>query len=561
MKKQKLKPDRHRCLLKTQEQIIEPIVQNANIIRKNKGLIKTAVVYPNTYKAGMSSLGFQIVHKLANHIEMVSCERVFWTKQKKCSITCPKSIETALNLDKFDIIMFSISFENDYLNLVQLLEQADIPLRSSDRKNSYPLVVAGGVACFLNPEPVAPFIDIFLLGEAECLLQPFFTEYAKREDKQSFLKNLETKIPGSYIPQNSKKSVTVQYLENLEKITSNSSIISCNTAFKETFLIETLKGCPHGCRFCSAGFIYRPPRVYPKKNIIAAMDKVVGKTDKIGFVSSAIADHPDITAICNHGSKHKFQLSFSSLRADKLNSEFIAALSNSNIKTATLAPEAGSTMMRKIINKNIDENDILFAVKKLVNANIINLKLYFMIGLPFEEIEDIHAFVELKKKIKLVFLEASKKKKKIGTITLSINPFIPKPCTPFQWAAMEDEKTLKLKIDIIRQGLKNTANININIESLKKAKIHALLSRGDQNTAKVIESALLDGWASAIRKNREYCHLVIYKKRKLDAPLPWDFLKTHVTKKFLVKEFLKAKVHKQSASCPMINCKKCKICI
>ena len=530
------------------------------IIKKGKGLIKTALVYPNTYKAGMSSLGFQTIYKLANNIEFVSCERIFWHGQKDNN-KCPKSIETGLGLDKFDIIMFSISFENDFLNLAQLLVQAGIPLRSSDRNHIHPLVVAGGIACFLNPEPIAAFIDCFLLGEAECLLKPFFDGYIKKKEKQFFLQNLEKQIPGAYVPCKNYNRVKVQYLENLENTTSCTTILTSDTAFKDTFLIETLKGCPHGCRFCSAGFIYRPPRIYPAKNIYNAIDKAFGKTDKIGFVSSAIADHPDIIEICDYGLKHNFKLSFSSLRSDKLDNKFILVLANSKIKTATLAPEAGSTRMRKIINKNIKENDILIAVKKLVNAKIINLKLYFMIGLPLEEIDDIHAIVELTKKIKTIFLEESKKNRKIGTITLSVNPFIPKPCTPFQWTSMEDEKTLKQKVGIIRQGLKKIANLNINVESLKKAKIHALLSRGDQHTAYIIESALKDGWTSAMRKNSKYCNSIIYKKKDVNDPLPWDFLETRIKKQFLVKEFLKAKDETQSRPCPMIECKKCKTCI
>ncbi len=538
-------------------------IETGAIIKKGKGLIKTALVYPNTYRAGMSSLGFQIIYGLANKIESVSCERVFWHGQKD-NTNCPKSIETGLGLDKFDIIMFSISFENDFLNLAQLLVQAGIPLRSSDRNHIHPLVVAGGVACFLNPEPIADFIDCFLLGEAECLLDPFFKEFLKKTDKQSFLQNLEKLIPGAYVPQFSNKQISqikVQYLENLENTTSCTTILSSDTAFKDTFLIETLKGCPHGCRFCSAGFIYRPPRIYPAKNIYRAIDKALGKTDKIGFVSSAIADHPEIMEICDYGLKHKFKLSFSSLRADKLDDKFILALSNSKIKTATLAPEAGSKRMRKIINKNIKEKDILIAVKKLVNAGIINLKLYFMIGLPLEETEDVHAIVALTKEIKIVFLKESKKNRRIGTITLSINPFIPKPCTPFQWAAMEDEKTLKKKVKIIRQGLKQVANVNINVESLKMAKIHALLSRGDQNTADIIESALKNGWASAMRKNLKYCNSIIYNKKDINDPLPWDFIETRVKKQFLIKEFFKAENETQSRPCPMIDCNKCKTCI
>ncbi|NOX33529.1 MAG: radical SAM protein [Deltaproteobacteria bacterium] len=556
--KKRLKPARDNGSKK------KKIVEQGAIIKKGRGFLKAALVYPNTYKAGMSSLGFQAVYKLANKIDFLACERVFLSDSGKKGKHI-KSLESGLSLEQFDIILFSISFENDFTNLVQLLEDAGIPLRSPDRNHTHPLVVAGGVACFLNPEPIAPFIDCFLLGEAECLLDIFFDKFSKKTSKNSFLQTLEKKIPGAYVPalHTSKDpfKIKVQYLENLEKITTCTSILTSGTAFKDTFLIETLKGCPHGCRFCSAGFIYRPPRIYPCNNIYAAMDTASGKTDKIGLVSSAIADHPGITGICDYGLKHSFKLSFSSLRADKLTDEFISILSNSKVKTATIAPEAGSKRMRNIINKNIDERDILLAAKGLVNGGIINLKLYFMIGLPFELTQDVNAIVELTKKIKSAFLAASKKKKKIGTITLSVNPFIPKPCTPFQWAAMEDEIILKKRADIIRQGLKKLANVKINIESLRKAKIHALLSRGDQKTADIIESALKHGWAFAMRQNKSYCHSIIYQEKPLDTPLPWDFLNNRVKKEFLAKEFIKASKEKKSAPCPMMDCKICKTCI
>ena len=546
------------------------LVEQGAIVKKNKGLIKTALVYPNTYKAGMSSLGFQTVYRIANQIDNVACERVFWLdpKQKNQRLRSDlqvKSLETGLSLDQFDIILFSISFENDFTHLAQLLGEAGIPLRSPDRNHIHPLVVAGGVACFLNPEPIAPFMDCFLLGEAECLLEKFFSAVSKKTDRQSFLQTLEKKIPGAYVPSlhtdKNPFQIKVQCLESLDTITTTTSILTSGTAFKDTFLIETLKGCPHGCRFCSAGFVYRPPRTYPAKNIYAAMDKAFGKTDKIGLVSSAIADHPEMTNICNYGLKHNFKLSFSSIRADKLTDELICALSNSKVKTATIAPEAGSVRMRNIINKKIDDQDILLATQRLVNAGIINLKLYFMIGLPFEKDLDVHAIVALTKKIKAVFLDTSKKKKKIGTITLSIKPFVPKPCTPFQWAAMEDETILKQRVNIIKQGLKKIANVRLNFESLRKAKIHALLSRGDRKTADIIESALMDGWTSAIRKNKTYCHSVIYQEKPIDASLPWDFLDNRVKKEFLAKEFLKAKQEKKSAACPMIDCKTCETCI
>ena len=534
-------------------------------IRKNtKGLIKAALVYPNTYSAGMSSLGFQTVYRLLNQLDPVACERIFLPDPEKKNQRA-KSIESGLSLDQFDIIFFSISFENDFLHLVQLLGEAGIPLRSPDRNHLHPLVVAGGVACFLNPEPIAPFIDLFLLGEAECLVKPFFDAYEKNPDRAEFLQTLEQTVPGAYVPcvhtGDNPFQIKVQYLKSLEKISTFTSILTSRTAFKDAFLIEILKGCPHGCRFCSAGFIYRPPRIYPAKNIMACMDSASGKTDKIGLVSSAIADHPDIAEICAHGQSRNFKLSFSSLRADKLSDDLISILSSSGVKTATIAPEAGSERMRAIINKKIGEKDILCAAKKLVEAGIINLKLYFMIGLPFEEDADVHAIVELTKKVKSEFLEASQKNKKIGTITLSINPFIPKPFTPFQWAPMEKTAVLKHRVDIIVQGLRKTANVKINVESLRKAKIHALLSLGDQKTADVLEYALMKGWTAAIKDKKDYCDAIVHRKKPLDSPLPWDFLFNRIKKEFLAKEFKKAGKERVSASCPMKDCAICKTCI
>ncbi|MCF6249050.1 MAG: B12-binding domain-containing radical SAM protein [Desulfobacula sp.] len=555
-------------------------VEQGAIIKKGRGLIKAALVYPNTYEAGMSSLGFQTVYKIANQIDNVACERVFWQGNAKTtgkyrptnhqtgkheSGKLIKSRESGLRLNQFDIILFSISFENDFINLVQLLGETGIPLRSPDRNHTHPLVVAGGVACFLNPEPIAPFIDSFLLGEAECLLSPFFNAFSKMTDKDSFLSSLEITLPGAYVPalHTDKKpfEIKVQYIKDLKKTTTQSIILSSHTAFKNTFLVETLKGCPHGCRFCSAGFIYRPPRIYPVENILAAIDEAKTKTNRLGLVSSAVADHPQIEEICNYALEKEFRISFSSLRADKLSEKLMGILSRSSVKTATIAPEAGSERMRAIINKKITEQEILLAAKKLVDAGILNIKLYFMIGLPFEYDEDVSAIVELTKKIKSVFLEASRKKKKIGTVTLSINPFIPKPATPFQWSKMDSEKQLKAKVKIIREGLKKTANVRINTESLRKAKIHALLSLGDQKMANLIENAMINGWSFAVRQNSTYCNDLIYKEKNPEGPLPWDFLNNRINKQFLAEEYEKARLEKKSGSCPMIDCNKCKICI
>jgi len=541
-----------------------------------KGSVRVCLVYPNRYKAGMSNLGFQTLYRLMNDQSNVSCERAFLPANSENV----RSLEGNLKLASFDIIAFSISFENDYVNLVSLLQDAGIPLKSSDRNKFHPLVIAGGISCFLNPEPIAPFMDCILLGETESFIKQFFDIYNSLRSKEKILKELAEYLPSAYVPSFYKisesldnipkkpfpvhgyagKSIKVNYVLNLNEISTTTSILTSNTTFKNIFLIETARGCPHGCRFCSAGFIYRPPRFYSKENILKSME--IGKrlTDKIGFVSAAVTDHPDINEICEHALNENLKTSFSSFRADLLSRNVLKSLGKASIKTATIAPEAGSQRMRNIINKNISENEILNCTNFLVSSGIFNLRLYFLIGLPFEKDEDIHAIVGLIKKIKLIFLDASKKQKKIGTITISINPFIPKPSTPFQWAGFTKEAILKKRFAIIRDGLKKVGNVVIKTESIKQAKINALLSRADRHGADVLMAACKSGWTNALKTFKEYIDPIVYNTWDMESDLPWDIVDTGLKKDFLRKEYKRAKQGKTTRSCPGIDCNKCRIC-
>jgi radical SAM superfamily enzyme YgiQ (UPF0313 family) len=567
MKKHSKKVSKNRNLLAL-EQSFKPI--------SRKGAVKVCLVYPNSYRAGMSSLGFQTLYALINELDQVSCERAFLPDKSGT----PKSLETGTKLSFFDIIAFSISFENDYINLVPLLQDAGIPLRSSGRNKFHPLVVAGGISCFLNPEPIAPFMDCMLFGEAENFIKSFFDIYQSSDSKEDVLKKLALNLPFAYIPSfyetDYKKrnlisrpypkkdyanlKIKASYVENLEKLSTTSAILTEETTFKNTFLIETGRGCPHGCRFCSAGFIYRPPRFYSKENILQSVEKGKELTNKIGFVSAAVSDHPAINEICKRTLASKLQPSFSSFRADILSSNVLSSIGKASIKTATIAPEAGSQKMRDIINKNISEKEILNCTEYLVNAGIINLKLYFLIGLPFEEDIDVEAIVILIKKIKEKFLEASKKQKKIGTITVSVNPFIPKPSTPFQWSGFIPEKMLKNRMKIIKDSLKKIANVTVKTESVKQAKINAFLSRADRKGSEFIEEAYKSGWTKALKKDQDYINFIIYKTWETDSDLPWDIVDTGLKKSFLVRELKRAELGKTSLPCPVKDCKECNLC-
>ncbi|MDM8522980.1 radical SAM protein [Desulfococcaceae bacterium HSG8] len=557
------------------------------VIRKNpRGRIRVALVYPNYYHVGMSSLGFQAVYHFINEIEYAVCERAFLPKNSRMITE-----ESGRLLSDFDIIAFSVSFENDYSNLFTILEKANLPPLSDDRNDTFPLVIAGGVACFLNPEPIAPFTDCFLIGEAEKLLPPFFscfhdaafaTDRHKKSsffEKKPFLKHLARNVPGAYVPGFYRtayhKDGTIQaveplcdvpariprvFLGDLSRTPTCSTIVTPDTTFRDTFLIEVSRGCPHGCRFCSAGYVYRPPRFRPLSLLKECLEKGASLTNRIGLMGAAVSDLPGLTELCSY--IEDIKISFSSLRADALTPELIASMKQSRVRTATIAPDAGSERMRRVINKGITEDDILSAAEGLVSGGIPNLKLYFMIGLPTETEDDIRAITDLCKKIKQFFLASSRAKKRIGEITVSLNVFVPKPFTPFQWAGTEDIRALKKKIKQVKKDLKRVANIRVHAENPRHAQIQALFSRGDRRVAEILSLAHRNrgNWPMTLKESPFQTDFYVNRARSYDEPLPWDIIDHGVRKSFLERENRRALEAKVSPPCRVGNCNVCGVC-
>jgi radical SAM family uncharacterized protein len=544
--------------------------------------VRVALVYPNHYHVGMSNLGYQTLYRLFNELDHVVCERAFLPDGSGSKTTRPTTMESGRPIADADIIAFSISFENDYPHLLTILDQAGIPLRSSERNARHPLVIAGGVACFLNPEPIAAFIDCFLLGEAEGILSRFLQVFKPTTHKKDLLKNLAREVPGAYVPafyhtrynddgtiatfdprEDVPPKINRVYLKDLDQISTCSAVVTPHTTFDRSFLIEVGRGCPHGCRFCSAGFIYRPPRFRPIAQIEQTIDRGSQLTDHIGLVGAAVSDLPQIEALCGKFSENKnIRISFSSLRADRLTPELLSILKKSKVKTATIAPEAGSERMRRIINKGITEKDVLTAARVLVENGIPNLKLYFMIGLPGETEADIEAIIKLVKQIKHRFLTSSRARKRIGMITVSLNSFVPKPATPFQWAPMDEISTLKRKTKLIKNELKKVANLRINSDIPRWAYLQALFSRGDRKVADILLLAHSNkgNWAQTLKTVPVNPDFYVLRERELDEKLPWDFIDHGIKKSFLQREYQRARQELTTPTCQVETCRMCGVC-
>ncbi|HVR30150.1 MAG TPA: radical SAM protein, partial [Thermoanaerobaculia bacterium] len=492
-----------------------------------------ALAYANTYHVGMSSLGFQRVWELVHRRPGWTCERFFADGEGH-----PVSVEHDSPLAAFGCVAFSVSFEEDYVNLLAMLRRAEIPLRRRDRDADHPLVVMGGSCAAINPLPMSEFVDVFALGAAENLLptlQPLLEEETSRE---AVLERLAAS-PGFYVPAHHRpeddpelSSVTGKLrkleisAEQMRRTGSlpTSTIVTPRTEFTDKFLVEMSRGCPEKCRYCWATFGMGTFRWHPADFILGSLERARRVTDQLGFLATAVGDHPEVERILEQARLMGFRTSVSSIRIPAVTEPVLEALHGSGDRSITLAPETGSDGLRAKMGKPITNRFLLEKIKLIFEAGFTQLKLYFIVGQPEETEEDVAAIVDLGRQAREIMLARARVTGSIGHIHLGVSILVPKPFTPWQRVPLDDERSLKRKLALLKRGVARLPNVSVGPVSLRMAKWQTYISRAGSDAAEALEAAASGEHLSAVL--RRFAHRVdpeVYGEKNGD--LRWHFMR------------------------------------
>lgn len=545
---------------------------------------KVAIVYPNTYFVGMSNLGLHIIYEEINLRNDSVCERIFLPEKKELEAydktkTPLMSVETQRPMHQFDVVAFDVTFEMDYFHIPLMLRHGRVPIMGKDRTEFDPIVIAGGPCATFNPEPFADFIDAFIIGEGEGIVTAVLERIRKgrengesREETISALAQIDgVYVPILYTPQydDNKRFVGYDIAEgapktirrHFEPLTSGGeTVIATNfTEFGAMYIIEVARGCGRHCRFCMAGYCFRVPRVRPLDILKEGVDRAEKLGKKVGLMGAAISDYPEVDELVTYIRSKDMRYSCASLRADSLTQAVVDGLADSGQKTITIAPETGSERLRRVINKGISEEHLQNAATLSAKSGIQHMRLYIMIGLPTETDEDIEAIVGLAERTQAHMAEVGCK----GRLTLSINPFIPKPFTPFQWMAMDNQKTVEKKLQYIKKALQKNRRIEVLVESPKEAYIQGVLARGDRRLGAVLAACAADRGSKSFKAEMKAAGLDMeemnYRERSFDEFLPWSHLDMGMDDGYLQMEWKRSVDEAYTPPCVQ-GCKRCGVC-
>ena len=571
--------------------------ERGTYLKKWKGLLPVGLFYPNHYQVGMSNLGFQLVYHLLNEHDGLVCERLFLPEQTEPLV----SVESGRPPLDFPIIFLSVGFEHDYPNLARFFLAGGLePLalhRGGAIEPGNPLVICGGVATFMNPEPLAPFVDLFAVGEAEVLLPELIERLLAsiRGDRHHLLRSLNRDHQGFYAPGLYQSRYDNQgrfaHLDpepglpgrvrrvSLERkdYSAHSELLTAETEFSDLYLTELGRGCSRGCRFCTAGFIYRPPRLWDIEAILKSLEERPEGIDRVGLLGMEMTSRENLELIAGNLGADGCSLSFSSLRADRISDNLVELLSVSDLKSVAIAPDGGSERLRRVINKQLTETDLVAAAEKLTEAGLHRIKLYLMIGLPSETEADLEEFVTLVGRIREVMFSIGRSRGRLSELSISVNSFVPKPWTPFQYhpfgssEELEGEQIIegrqavqqiKAKIKYLRNRLGSLPNLRLKFDNPDQALFQALLSRGDRRLAEVLLIMADSGisWKQALKRTGLTEQLYATRQYGPHSPMPWAIIDHSIEDGYLWREYRRSFDEKTSAPCDTGVCRICGAC-
>ncbi|KRQ88150.1 Radical SAM superfamily protein [Caloramator mitchellensis] len=583
------------------------IGEEINAVKKDTDNVKIrfAMCFPDVYEVGMSHLGIKILYHLLNNREDTYCERVFapWVdmeeEMRKNNIPL-YALESKDEIKRFDFVGFTLQYEMSYTNIINMLDLAGIPIYSKDREG-FPFVVFGGPSAF-NPEPLADIADFFVIGEAEEVIMEILDAYKdwkdSGKDRIEFLESI-VNIQGIYVPsfydvyynedgtiskyvpkKNTYPSkIKKRIIKDLNKsFYPESFIVPLTEIVHDRIMLETFRGCTRGCRFCQAGMIYRPIRERTTDKLVEMAEKLVNNTgyDEISLTSLSICDYSDIQnlvmSLIARYEKERVGVALPSLRIDSFSVSLINEIQKVRKTGLTFAPEAGSQRMRDIINKGVNEEDLINSATQAFKSGWNSIKLYFMIGLPFETNQDVEGIANLAQKVVDAYFSIPKEERMKGlNITVSTSSFVPKPFTPFQWEPQDRIDTIKEKQKLLREKIRSKF-ITYNYHESYVSFLEAVFSRGDRRLTKVLVKAFekgckFDGWNEYFNYDKwmeafKECGIdpefYAYRRRNIEEILPWDIIDAGVTKEYLIREYQKSKECATTKDC-RLGCTACGI--